>query len=313
MTTETGHARSGARRLFRSILCPIDFSDQSASALRHAAALKRRSGGRLTALFVVDPRFIATAVSGYDERGLERTSLAQLRRFVLAAVSRGAAADVRCTTAFGKPAEEILAAAARLHADLIVVGTHGLSGVRKFFFGSTTDRLLRTSGVPVLAVPASCSSPPRGWPGQLMIAALDLDDGAAAELDAAARVARAFASPLLAVHVIPEIPLPPWMRGNMATYNRARFDEARARLGQLSLPAGRGISLEGRVLIGDPAQSIAALAAEEHADLLMLRVSGRAGLLHPRHDATAYRVLCEAPAPLLTLPDAFTRVKRRAR
>jgi nucleotide-binding universal stress UspA family protein len=70
-------SRSGTRRLFQSILCPIDFSDQSASALRHAAALKRRTGGRLTALFVADPRLIDAAVSAYDERGLERASIYQ--------------------------------------------------------------------------------------------------------------------------------------------------------------------------------------------------------------------------------------------
>jgi nucleotide-binding universal stress UspA family protein len=304
-------AGSGARRLFRSIVCPIDFSDQSASALRHAAALRRQTGGRLTALFVADPRLIDAAVSAYDERGLERTSRAQLRRFVSTTLTRGAAADVRSVAAVGKPVEEILAAAARLHADLIVVGTHGLSGARKLFFGSTTDALLRTSGVPVLAVPASCSAPPRGWPGQLMIAALDLDGGAAAELVGAVRIAAAFESPLLAVHVIPALALPPWMRGNRAVYNRARVGEAQARLQQLSLPVRRRIS--GRVLIGDPAESIAALAVEEHADLLMMPVSGRPGFLQPRHDAMAYRVLCYAPAPILTLPEEFTRPKRRAR
>lgn len=305
--------RSGTRPVFRSILCPIDFSDQSASALRYAAALARRGGGRLTALFVVDPRLIDAAASAYDERGLVRASRAQLERFVSASVSRGAAADVRCITSLGKPAEQILAMSKRIRAGLIVVGTHGLSGARKFFFGSTTEKLLRRSGVPVLAVPASCSSPPRGWPGQLMIAATDLDVDAKATLDAAALVARSFASPLLVVHVIPGLALPSWMHSNMEAHNRTRFDDARAQLAQLLTGASRGIPVEGRVLIGDPAESIAALAAEEHADLLMLPVSGRAGLLEPRHDATAYRVLCYAPAPLLTLPDVFTRVKRRAR
>jgi nucleotide-binding universal stress UspA family protein len=300
---------SGTRRLFRSIVCPIDFSDQSAAALRHAAAIKRKMGGRLTALFVADPRLIEAAVNAYDERGLEQASIAQLRRFVSATLPRDAATDVRCVSALGKPAEEILAAAARVHADLIVVGTHGLSGARKLFFGSTTDRLLRTSGVPVLAIPASCSGPPRGWPGRLMIAALDLGPAGAAALDGAARVAAAFESPLLAVHVLQDIALPTWMQGNTAAYNRTRVDEAQARLAQLSLPAGRRVSK--RVLIGDPPESIVALAVEEHVHLLMLPVSGRAGVLQPRLDGMAYRVLCYAPAPILTLPEAFTRPKRR--
>jgi hypothetical protein len=59
-------SRSGARRPFRSTPCPIDFSDQAASAPRHAAALRRQTGGRPSALFVADPRFIDAAVSAYD-------------------------------------------------------------------------------------------------------------------------------------------------------------------------------------------------------------------------------------------------------
>ena len=221
-------SRSGPPRLFRSILCPIDFSDRSASALRYAAALKRRTAGRLTAFFALDPRLIDAALNTFDERGLRRTSLAQLRRFVSATLPRGAAADVRCVTTLGTPAGAILATSARLHPDLIVIGTHGLSGARKLFLGSTTDTVLRASGVPTLAVPASCSSPPRGWPGRFLVA-LDLDDATAAEMDAAARIAAAFESPLLAVHVLAAIALPPWLRGNQAAYETARESARRRR------------------------------------------------------------------------------------
>ena len=210
-------------------------------------------------------------------------------------------------TTLGTPAEAIFATSARLHADLIVVGTHGLSGARKLFLGLTTDKVLRASGVPALAIPASCSSPPRGWPGRFLVA-LDLDDATAAEMDAAARLAEAFESPLLAGHVLPPIALPPWLRGNKAAYNRARVGQAQASLLRLSLPASRRIS--GRVLIGDPGRvdrGTCRGGARRSADAAGQR---RAGFLQPRNDAMAYRVLCYAPAPILTLPDGFTRAKR---
>lgn len=301
---------------FRSILCPVDFSRPSRSALRYAAAVRQRTGGRLTVLFAVDLRLPEALLRAYDEGTLEQTSRAQLRRFVASSMPPTAAKGVRYEVVFGTPADEILAATARLGADLVVVGTHGLSGVRKAFFGSITEKLVRASAVPVLAVPPTCPAPPRRWPSRLMTAALDLADGAAEALDAAARVARVFGTPLMAVHVVPKVHLPRWMRPDAEAYNSGRFDEARAELGALVLPAGRGVTIEGRVVEGEPADAIAALAVEERADLLLVPVSGSGGLLHPRQDRTAYRVLCQAPAPLLTLPDAFvhvTRPSRRAR
>ena len=144
-----------------------------------------------------------------------------------------------------------------------------------------------------------------------MIAALDLDGGAAAELEGAARIAAAFESPLLAVHVIPALALPPWMRGNRAGYNRARVGEAQARLQQLSLPVRRRIS--GRVLIGDPAESMAALAVEEHAGL-----ADDAGQRPARFPPAAAR--CDGVPGAVLRPGAdpdfagrVTRPKRRAR
>ena len=86
-TTRGMATRSIARAGFRSILCPIDFSDQSRLALRYAAALARRSDGRLAILYVNDPLLIAAAGIALNDRTLATRNLAELRRFVEAAVS----------------------------------------------------------------------------------------------------------------------------------------------------------------------------------------------------------------------------------
>ena len=64
-----------------------------------------------------------------------------------------------CTTAMGRPAREIVKAARAENADLIVMGTHGLTGVRRLMLGSVTEEVLRTVTVPVLAVPQRIARP----------------------------------------------------------------------------------------------------------------------------------------------------------
>src|SRR4029079_16749068 len=73
--------------VFRSVLCPIDFSDQSRLALRYAAAIARRSHGRLSILYVNDPLLIAAAGIALSDVALATRNLAELRRFVESTVS----------------------------------------------------------------------------------------------------------------------------------------------------------------------------------------------------------------------------------
>src|SRR4051812_46322454 len=136
---------------FRSILCPVDFSKQSADALRCAVAI--RGGGRVTVLTVIDPLLLAAAGAVYHTRRdfLRRTRV-ELEEFV----SRSVGADgrhVHRVVGQGDAADAILKAAKRLKSDLIVMGTHGMTGVERLFVGSTTEQVLRRVTIPVLAVP----------------------------------------------------------------------------------------------------------------------------------------------------------------
>ena len=303
MPSDVRHSRFG------SILCPIDFSDQSASALRHAAALARRAHGKLTALFVVDPLLSAAAAAAYDARALERTSREELTRFVKAALP--GRSDVRCLTAVGKSAPTILDTAHRRRSDVIVLGTHGLSGVRKAFFGSTTEKVLKSSDVPVLAVPAACKAPGRGWPSGPILAAVDLeppDSGIPAVFDAA----RTFSSELTVAHAVAEAPTPPWLSANQQEDNRVRVNEARRRLQSQVVSAPRGLDVELKIVVGDPPETIARLATKQHADLLILTLRRPSRPLH-HHGTTAYRILRFAQIPVLAIPIAAGAARRRRR
>ena len=72
--------------LFRSILCPVDFSEHSAGALRYAAFLARRSGGQLHVFHVNDPMLAAAAAVAFADHDYAKVALAELRPFVAKAV-----------------------------------------------------------------------------------------------------------------------------------------------------------------------------------------------------------------------------------
>jgi nucleotide-binding universal stress UspA family protein len=141
----------------RSILCGVDFSNASRHALRAAAALARANGSRLIVLFVEDPMLVAAAKAAHDTRGSANSTAAALDRFIARTV-RPLPLKVRAIVTSGAAADELLKAARREHADLVVIGTRGMGKVARMLLGSTADHVLRRARVPVLAVPAGATS-----------------------------------------------------------------------------------------------------------------------------------------------------------
>jgi nucleotide-binding universal stress UspA family protein len=138
--------------VFRSILCPVDFSAHSRAALRYAAALARRSGCHLVVVYVNDPLLAIAAATKSDARALIHASEHDLRRFVIS-VTASRPMNVTLVTTAGKPAREIVNVAERHGCDLIVMGYRGVGGASKLLFGSTTEGVVKATSVPVLAIP----------------------------------------------------------------------------------------------------------------------------------------------------------------
>ena len=135
---------------FQRILCPVDFSPPSEVALTTALSLAKDSGGRVTVLHVVetpDPliekaEFLEWITRRYDEQLSELLRLRACAQLEPKGLRRE-----------GRATEEIQRAAAELAADLIVIGTHGRSGIRRWLLGSVAERVVRTARIPVLTVP----------------------------------------------------------------------------------------------------------------------------------------------------------------
>ena len=142
--------------MFRRILLPSDFSDCSAEAARAARQLAGTFGARLTVLHVLDePAALDPMFRGEVPLELLRGRMEQYARggmeAFVAAHFQGVE-NVETRIASGVPYREILREARETGADLIVIGTHGRTGVEHAIFGSTAEKVVRMASCPVLTI-----------------------------------------------------------------------------------------------------------------------------------------------------------------
>lgn len=147
----------------RRFLVPVDFSDSSLRALRHAVGLAEESGGSLTIVHVVaaDYGWLDIGREGYREldESLQKQAAAELQDLVDANVPRNIPSHLEVH--IGRPAEEIVAAASESKSDLIVLSTRGLTGLDRYLIGSVAERVARLATCPVYLMPPGKESPSR--------------------------------------------------------------------------------------------------------------------------------------------------------
>lgn len=293
---------------FKSILCPVDFSEESQNALRWAVALAARHQSRLTVLNAVDPLLARAAHARYGVDLPKGETEPALREFTVAAVPKTASwapvpvLDVRV----GDPSSVILEAADREHVDLVVMGTHGLGGLRKLFLGSTTERVLRRTHVPLLAVPGAdlsvvldVSGPRFGITS--ILAATDFSEASSNAVQLAAELAHEFSVPLVITHVVTPVVVPARWQPYVKFADEDHVTQARARLDKWLKNRPTRIQGEVVVEVARPADSIASTAAEKGAGLIVVGLFGDRGASAPRPGSIAYRVLCASKVPVLVV------------
>ncbi len=139
------------------ILCPVDFSDSSEHAMRYAAGLAVTFGAELTLLHVVAPVVSAlpgeTALPDTLQADLDELAAACEKRLEqLAGMLAGDGITVRRQVLNGVPFVEIVRYARDTATDLIVMGTHGRTGLGHLLIGSVAERVVRRATCPVLTV-----------------------------------------------------------------------------------------------------------------------------------------------------------------
>ncbi len=142
---------------WKRICCPIDFSDASRAAMEVAVDLARRTGAELVLLHaypIPGYTFPDGSVVASPKMMQELADQAErhLEEWRAAAAATTGAPRVGTHKAVGEPAAEIVAFAKANGIDLIVVGTHGRTGLEHALMGSVAERVVRRAHCPVLTV-----------------------------------------------------------------------------------------------------------------------------------------------------------------
>jgi len=264
---------------------------------------------RLIVVSVVDP-LLAEAARTRLGLDLPATEIEPaLREFVAATWPTNApTADVILKTPVGDTAAAILeTGAAEGGVELIAAGTRGLGGVQKWLLGSTTERLLRRTRVPVLAVPPGPEqSDVLNASGTIQVdrvlAATDFSEVSLAAIKYAARLSRHFSAKLILAHAVEPSTAPPQWRSVVQESAEMRAADARNRLtslvAQLSLPP----ECEVVASVGRAADVMGSLAAENRVQLIVMGLASSRGAFAPRPGSVAYRVLTGGTVPVLVVP-----------
>ena len=135
--------------LLKRILAPTDFSVLSAEGMRYACQLAKENAADLVVLNVA----VVDETNAVDKREVDehRARLDQFANEVLGESAKGL--RMRKVVAGGQPFSAIIDCADNERADLIVISSHGRTGLSRMLIGSVTDKLLRGARCPVLVVP----------------------------------------------------------------------------------------------------------------------------------------------------------------
>lgn len=141
----------------KRILVPCDFSEQSVSAFKFAIQLERTSKAEIHLLYIVELPFLhdtvlMPALYFEEERFQELRKSAELRLEYIIKKHSSPELKLQGKVDFGSPSKKILDYIVSHSIDLVVMGTKGAAGMREIFVGSNTEKIVRASGVPVIAI-----------------------------------------------------------------------------------------------------------------------------------------------------------------
>jgi nucleotide-binding universal stress UspA family protein len=300
---------------FDRILCPVDLSDGSQRALQAAAALARWYEATLTVLHVYASWPMTEMIPALhppearpqslvdEDRVRMRTTLV---RFTEAAIGTSHETTVRYELAdTPEVVPEILRHAG--DSDLVVMGTHGRSGLPRLMLGSAAERVLRKAPCPVLVVPPHAVLRDSGTPPwHRVVCGIDFSDASLAALEYAISLAEESDATLTLLHAIeipPELSQTPGMSEVDVDRVRAGAEaEALRRLrGLIPESARESCTVRTSVAEGRAAREIVRLAESEKEDLIVLGVRGRNAVDLVMFGSNTQYVVRAAPCPVLVV------------
>lgn len=284
--------------MFERLLVPIDASAESLLALPLACQLAEATGARLCLLRVV---------LAYEIPGESVGAGTATRRVAEGAICPGndpptEEVIVRVEHASDIPAAIVAEARARA-ADLIVMATHARSGFERLTHPSVAEAVLADTTVPLLLINANRAQQVDGLASPMLVAVDGTPEGAAA-LPVAAQYARALDAEILLVRVV--VPQFAAEGSPVLHYDPAALDDAQHYLDRLSAQLNDyGIPTQGRAIFGPVAETIATVAGQVNAGVIILSTHSLRGAARLVRGSVADGLLRAEACPILLVRRDF--------
>jgi nucleotide-binding universal stress UspA family protein len=285
------------------ILCPVDFSEFSVRAYRHALSVAQHYRAKLVALHIVElwryPSLsFAPSATAYDAtcQALCEKGEQELQELVRSNTPREYMPEL--VVERGYAADTILSVAATVRADGIVMGTHGRRGYDRMMLGSVAERVMRNAPCPVLVVNKplddSAASSEVGQEHRLyrILYCTDFSENSERALNYAISATTEYDAELTLLHVLDEKPAKTDQSLAATTQQLERLIPAEER---------KTLNAKFEVRVGKPYEQIVQFARKAHSDIIAMGVRGRGSLDLAVFGSTTYRVIQLGPCPVLAV------------
>jgi len=307
--------------MYRKIVVPLDGSELAEGILPHVGELIRERDSQVYLLSIVPTmRGVLPPVVDWRPKGEEQQRVEQELREYLRKVAQRlepVAAEVQIHVRFGRPADEVLAFAEDVEADLIAMTTHGRSGIRRWIFGGVAEQVLRAALCPVLLVRAG-AEPPRTAYRRILVP-LDGSELAEQALPYLKALIQRGETRIFLVSVLTTglgertvallTSYPPGLQLSTTALHYAEVELKRYLRSVATVLRDHGAITHVEVRQGSPADEVLTYAADVEADLIGMTTHGLSGLSRWVYGNVAAKVLQGAHCPVLLVRP--TGVKRK--
>jgi nucleotide-binding universal stress UspA family protein len=286
------------KHLFKNILLATDFSPASGRALEYAASLARRYGSTIYLTHIISLDGYPLMAPELAVSSLQRMQVETEENFrELLKSGLLIALPYKIVVQEGNLWPSLEELIKKYEIDLLVVGTHGASALRKVLMGSGAEEIFRKAKVPVLTVgPSTAIDPLYEVEFKNILFATDFGKSAEREAEYALSLAQQHCSKLRLVHVFPH----PEAYGEFVLAQEKQ--NSMAQLREL-VPTKTELhcKVDFEVPVGEPVEQILRIAQETMADLIVMGAKARKTLAGNVPHTKAYRIVCEAKCPVLTV------------
>jgi len=297
------------RRQINTIFCATDFSKLAEEVVAYGIALAKEFNAKLLVCHVVDFPTVSMygeAVAGPIEH---QNRFMDFARNEISRLIGDAPIDSQALVTLGNTTEEISRLVVDFNADLVITATHGRSGLKRFFLGSVTERLMRTLPCPLLvlrgAEDESSASELKNFPFKRILVGCDFSPDSDLAFNNSLSMAQEFESELHMVHVVEpsgykDLFKMPAEYGDR--FKQDLYDMIKERLrSMVPEEALNWLTLQTHLLVGKPYAEIIRYAEINDIDLIVLGIRGHGMVEDILVGSTTDRVIRRAPCPVLSI------------